>query len=145
MVPSTFMVMSSLPLTPNGKVDRKALPAPTQRAVAAKKESIAPRNDAERKLAGIWTEVLGVTEVNVDDDFFELGGDSLLSFRITNRANQAGLALTPRHFFQYRTIGAIVQALGPTNAAQEKPTEARSTITRVARDQFRRPAPVKQG
>jgi hypothetical protein len=145
MVPTTFMIMSTLPLTPNGKVDRKALPAPTQRTVAAKKEAVAPRNENERKLAGIWVEVLGVTEVGVDDDFFELGGDSLLSFRITNRANQAGLALTPRHFFQHRTIGAIVQALGPTGDAQEKPAEVRSTISRAARDQFRRPAPAKQG
>jgi amino acid adenylation domain-containing protein len=145
MIPTTFMVMSTLPLTPNGKVDRKALPAPTQRTVAAKKETVAPRSEAERKLASIWIEVLGIPEVSVDDDFFELGGDSLLSFRITNRANQAGLALTPRHFFQHRTIGAIVQALGPTGGAQEKPAEARSTISRAARDQFRRPAPAKQG
>ncbi len=144
MVPATFMVLSSLPLTPNGKVDRKALPAPTQRATVARKETIGPRNDLERKLASIWVEVLGVAEVGVEDDFFELGGDSLLSFRITNRANQAGLALTPRHFFQHRTIGAIVQSLGSANGAQEKPAEARSTITRAARDQFRRPAPVKQ-
>ena len=145
MVPTTFMVMSTLPLTPNGKVDRKALPAPTQRVAVAKKEAIAPRNEAERKLAGIWIEVLGIPEVSVNDDFFELGGDSLLSFRITNRANQAGLPLTPRHFFQHRTISAIIQSLGPTNGTQEKPAEARAAITRAARDQFRRPAPSKQG
>ncbi len=139
MVPGAFVALPVFPLTPNGKIDRKALPAPVLRAVS-KKEVVPPRTETERRLAAIWTEVLGVAEVGVNDDFFELGGDSLLSFRITNRANQAGLALTPRHFFEHRTVAGLARALesmpqdGPPLAA------ARPLISRVSRDNFRRKA-----
>lgn len=137
MVPGAFLALPAFPLTPNGKVDRKALPAPAQRA-AGKKEAVLPRTDTERRLAAIWLEVLGLVEVGVNDDFFELGGDSLLSFRITNRANQAGLALTPRHFFEHRTVAGLARAL--ETQLQEGPAQAaaRPLISRVSRENFRR-------
>jgi hypothetical protein len=138
MVPSAFMVLSTLPLTPNGKINRRALPTPAQRTGSAQREPIAPRNDKEHKLAAIWTEVLGLATVGVHDDFFELGGDSLLSFRITNRANQAGLYVTPRHFFQHRTIAGLVQALEAEGPVTGPTAAARQLISRVARDGFRR-------
>ena len=104
MVPSAIVVLGALPRTPNGKIDRKALPLPALESAATPQEFVPPSNPQEEKLAQIWREVLGLSKVSVQDSFFELGGDSLLSFRVASRASQAGLALTPRMFFQYKTI-----------------------------------------
>ena len=74
-------VGNSLPLTPNGKVDRKALPDPDASELSDK-EYVAPRNEVEEKLAGIWQELLGIERVGIHDNFFELGGHSLLAMRV---------------------------------------------------------------
>ena len=70
MVPSAFVSLAALPLTPNGKVDRKALPAPEGDREAAGGEYVAPRSPAEKRVAAIWSELLGVDQVGVHDDFF---------------------------------------------------------------------------
>jgi hypothetical protein len=141
MVPAAFVIMDNFPLTPNGKVDRKTLPAPKLAEAAVVRTIVAPRNDQEKQLVEIWKEVLGVAEIGIDDDFFELGGDSLLSFRITNRANQNGLAVTPRHFFQHRTVAALAAALATDSTSSAAPAPARNTIGRVAREGFKRKVP----
>ncbi len=76
MVPHHFVPLERIPLTPSGKLDRKALPAPPRERVATA-ASVLPRNDAERKIAGVWERLLDITGVGVDDTFFDLGGDSL--------------------------------------------------------------------
>ena len=133
MIPSMFVCLDELPLTPNGKIDRKALP--TAEVVADAKTFAAPRNDMERQLAEIWADVLGLERVGVDDAFFELGGDSILSFQITARATQAGIALSPRHFFEHRTIAEMAKAVGD-GAAQSPP--GAGAIRRVSREQYRK-------
>ncbi|MCU1450867.1 MAG: non-ribosomal peptide synthetase, partial [Acidimicrobiales bacterium] len=110
MVPSTFVMLDGLPLSPNGKLDRQALPAPTE--VTLGTEYVAPRTDTERVLAEIWAEVLGVERVGVEDDFFELGGDSILSFRILSRIRSAfGMTLSARAIFDTRTIVWLAELL----------------------------------
>ena len=104
MVPAVIEVLDALPLTGNGKVDYRALPPPRGLHLLAEETFVAPRTEAERTLAAIWAEVLRLDRVGIRDDVFELGGDSLMIFQITTRANQAGFDLTPRHLFQYRTI-----------------------------------------
>jgi non-ribosomal peptide synthase protein (TIGR01720 family) len=106
MVPSALMVVKELPLTPNGKLDRKALPAP-EFGAAATVGYIAPRSEVERTLANIWAQVLGVERVGVTTDFFELGGDSILSIQVVSRIRQAGLWLTAKDLFLHRTIASL--------------------------------------
>src|SRR5213075_3238884 len=88
MVPAQFVTLKSLPLTPNGKVDRKALPAPAQTRELGEAYQ-APRTAVEEMLAGIWGELLGLREVGRNDNFFDLGGDSILSIQVVSRAAEA--------------------------------------------------------
>jgi amino acid adenylation domain-containing protein/non-ribosomal peptide synthase protein (TIGR01720 family) len=107
MLPATFTPLGALPLTANGKVDRRALPAPDQSRPELGEAYAPPRTRSEEVLAELWAHALGVECVGVHDDFFKLGGDSILSIQIANRAAQAGLKFTPRQVFQHRTIAAL--------------------------------------
>jgi len=107
MTPSTFVFLDRLPLTLNGKVDRQALPPPDASRADGNKVFTAPRNQVEETLARIWAGVLGIERVGVHDNFFDLGGDSILSIQIIARANQAELGLTPRQLFQHQTVAEL--------------------------------------
>ncbi|MEJ8654156.1 non-ribosomal peptide synthase/polyketide synthase [Streptomyces sp. MS1.AVA.3] len=111
MLPAAFVTLDALPLTRNGKVDRRRLPAPDWSA-AASSEHLAPRTEAERILAEIWCALLGVDRVGVEDNFFMLGGDSILSIQVVSRARRAGLTLTPRDLFRHPTVAALAAATG---------------------------------
>ncbi|MGY9063719.1 non-ribosomal peptide synthase/polyketide synthase [Streptomyces sp. CAS3] len=116
MLPAAFVTVSELPLTVNGKVDRRRLPAPDWGA-GAESAHRAPSTDTERLLAGIWAELLGVERVGVDDNFFMLGGDSILSIQVVSRARAAGLTLTPRDLFRHPTVAELAAADGSTAPA----------------------------
>ncbi|WP_139488459.1 non-ribosomal peptide synthase/polyketide synthase [Brevibacillus dissolubilis] len=116
MVPSAYVIMDSLPLTPNGKVDRKALPVPDYAQPGLDGEFVAPETFIEKKLAEIWRDVLGVETVGIHDNFFDLGGDSIISIQIVARCNQAGIRLSPKLMFEYQTIAELAGAVGDTVA-----------------------------
>ncbi|MGB3442387.1 MAG: amino acid adenylation domain-containing protein [Actinophytocola sp.] len=106
MVPSAFVELDTLPLTPNGKLDRKALPAPVVTRDASA-ELVEPRNDTERLLAVIWKEVLGVGTLGIDDDFFDLGGHSMLATQVVARIRKESTgtrAVGVMDLFTHRTI-----------------------------------------
>jgi non-ribosomal peptide synthase protein (TIGR01720 family) len=107
MVPSAFVVLKTLPTTSNGKIDYQALPTPDMVGSQSTGAFMAPQTPAERILAGIWAEVLGLERVDIHDNFFALGGDSILSIQIIARAHQAGLRLTPKQLFQQQTIAEL--------------------------------------
>ncbi len=112
MVPSTFIRMDSLPLTTNGKVDRQALPAPERKANGCQQANCNGKHTtAEQKLMKIWADVLKLDHVGLHDNFFDLGGDSILGTLILARAAQAGVRFSPRQLFQYQTIAELSNAI----------------------------------
>ena len=106
MVPAAVVVVSALPLTPNGKLDTSALPAPEYQEADSYR---APASPAEDILAGIYARVLGVERVGVDDSFFDLGGDSILSMQVVARARAAGLVCRPRDIFVEQTVARLAR------------------------------------
>ncbi|WSA47483.1 amino acid adenylation domain-containing protein [Streptomyces sp. NBC_01803] len=131
MVPGMFVTLPSLPLSPNGKLDRAALPAPEP---AARTAARAPRGPLETALRDTLRDTLGVRDVGVDDDFFELGGDSITAIQVCGRARAAGLALTPRDIFRHRTVAqlaAVAVAAGPAATAVPDDGTGEVTLTPV--------------
>jgi amino acid adenylation domain-containing protein len=115
MVPRHLVAIDAVPLTGNGKVDRRALPEPRHRVEEPSAEEI--RKPAESILAEIWTEVLGVPAVGLDEDFFDAGGDSLAVLRVVAAASQRGLNLTAQDLYRLGTVRACaagVEAGGST-------------------------------
>ncbi|TQM32345.1 amino acid adenylation domain-containing protein [Nocardia bhagyanarayanae] len=109
MVPSALIELDELPLSANGKIDRKALPVPT---VVARTMPVtaAPRTEVEHALAAIFSEVLGIDAIGLEDGFFDLGGNSLIAARAVARINVAlGTALTIRDLFEASTVAALTQ------------------------------------
>ncbi|WUH99882.1 amino acid adenylation domain-containing protein [Spirillospora sp. NBC_00431] len=143
MIPSAVVVLGELPLTPSGKIDRAALPAPeVEREVTR-----APRNARERLLCEIFAEVLETEEVGVDDDFFSLGGDSILSIVVSGRAHGAGLAIGPQDVFEHRTPAELAAAapLAP-DASRSDPRAPLIRLTDEESDRLARlsPLPVEE-
>ncbi|MDT5048796.1 MAG: hypothetical protein QOG75_4690, partial [Mycobacterium sp.] len=96
----------ALPLTVNGKLDKRALPAPEYQEAGGYR---APANEVEETLAGIYAQVLGLSRVGVDDSFFELGGDSILSMQVVARARVAGVVCRPRDIFVEQTVARLAR------------------------------------
>lgn len=119
MLPSAFLSVERLPLTPNGKVDRKALLALEQKQTIAQGDVfVAPRTPVEKILADIWTEVLGLERVGIYDNFFEVGGDSILSIQVVARAHEAGLHLRTKHVFEYQNIAELAAVASTSSIIQ---------------------------
>jgi amino acid adenylation domain-containing protein/non-ribosomal peptide synthase protein (TIGR01720 family) len=126
MHPVHWVWLEQLPLTVNGKIDRAALPAPQLNSAAI--DQTAPQTAAERVLVQIWNELLG-TSVGIHSNFFELGGDSILSLQVIARANQAGLHLTPKQLFQYQTIAQLAAIATPlTDSDSRTMVEVTGTV-----------------
>uniref|UniRef100_UPI00226E2C25 amino acid adenylation domain-containing protein n=2 Tax=Streptomyces TaxID=1883 RepID=UPI00226E2C25 len=128
MVPAVFVPLDRLPLTPSGKVDRRSLPAPDLTAARTGSEYTAPRDTTEETLATVWADVLGLERVGVHDNFFDLGGDSILSIQVVSRARQAGLHLTSRLLFLHQTIASLATAATPTEEPAGGPAEVSGRV-----------------
>ncbi|MFD7863672.1 amino acid adenylation domain-containing protein [Streptomyces sp. NPDC059783] len=119
MVPAAFVALDALPLLPNGKTDRAALPAPER--PDGSRPGREPRTSSERVLCEAFASVLRAPEVRTDDDFFALGGDSILSIQLVSRVREAGLAVTPRDVFVHRNPEAIAAVAAPLDGAMGEP------------------------
>ncbi len=114
MVPSIFVVLGALPLTPNGKLNRNALPAPDAAHRAAVKPLVAPRNELEQRIAAVWSKVLDVGQIGIDDDFFELGGHSFKAIRVVGELGDIGVI----DLFKYPTVRQLAEFIESAGEAE---------------------------
>ncbi|WP_339459290.1 phosphopantetheine-binding protein [Nodularia spumigena] len=111
MLPSIFLVLSALPLLPNGKINRQALPQP-ETVRHANQAYIAPRNSTETLVANILADVLRIERMGVDENFLELGGNSLLAIRVTSRLREAFQLDLPLHsVFEKPTVAGLAERI----------------------------------
>ncbi|MER5585603.1 non-ribosomal peptide synthase/polyketide synthase [Streptomyces asoensis] len=117
MVPAAVVTLDALPLTPNGKLDRRALPAPD---FTAEVTGTRPRTEPEETLGALVADVLGLERVGVEDDFFSLGGDSIVAMQLVARARAAGLAFSPRDVFRHKSVAGLAAVAAPTGPAADR-------------------------
>ncbi|MET8878885.1 condensation domain-containing protein, partial [Nocardia sp. NPDC004604] len=120
MVPSSIMVLDRIPLTPVGKLDRKALPDPV---FLADKPFRAPRTPIEHTIAQAFADILGTETIGLDDSFFALGGDSIMSIQLVTRARAAGVAFSARDVFERKTVAGLAQVAAHDRTAVALPEE----------------------
>ncbi|MBN4926179.1 amino acid adenylation domain-containing protein, partial [Hoyosella rhizosphaerae] len=107
MVPAAIMPIAEIPLTPNGKVNKKALPEPVFASTATTQRE--PSTEMERAIASLVSELLGVATISVDDSFFSLGGDSIMSIQLVARAKTSGIVFAARDVFEQKTIAGLAR------------------------------------
>ncbi len=112
-VPAYFISLESLPLTANGKIDFAALPHPQGDRAASRPTFVAPETKVEKLLAQVWQQVLGVERVGTQDDFFELGGDSIAAIQIAARLSDLGYGLAPNQIFHQSTVAVLATSVTP--------------------------------
>ncbi|WP_086688519.1 non-ribosomal peptide synthetase [Nostoc sp. T09] len=133
MVPDRFLLLDALPITPNGKVDRKALPAPDATRPELAENFVPPCTPLETELAEIWAEVLGIEQVGIQDNFLELGGQSLLAIQVVSRIrDKYQVDLPMRSLFDSPTIAQLAQQI---ESNQEKPGLQALPIVPISRNQ----------
>jgi amino acid adenylation domain-containing protein len=112
MIPSTFVVLDALPLTPNGKVDRRALPEPSGSRPELESPPVAPRSPTEKTTAEIWAAALVLDQVGIHDNFFDLGGDSLLATQVVSQACKVfQIDLPLSRLFEAPTVAALAEQI----------------------------------
>ena len=112
MLPAAFVLLDALPLTPNGKVNRQALPTPDSVRPELDQGFVAPRTAIEEVLAGIWAKVLGVEQIGVHDNFFDLGGHSLKAVQVLSRVGDAFRVRLPlRSLFEATTVASLANLI----------------------------------
>jgi len=133
MVPAFFVLLERIPLTQNGKIDKRALPLPEQALADSADAFVAPRNETEKDLAAMWSELLGRDQIGVFDSFFELGGHSLLATQVIYRVRDIfQVRLSLRSFFEKPTVAALAELVA--GAPKESP-ESTLPIRRLQRDE----------
>ncbi|QWU16643.1 non-ribosomal peptide synthase domain TIGR01720/amino acid adenylation domain-containing protein [Paenibacillus sophorae] len=123
MIPHYFMILETLPTNQSGKIDRKALPQPDLSQMDEREDYIAPLDEVERMLAGIWGDLLGVHRVGREDDFFKLGGDSIAVIQMISRLRKRGYQLEPKLVYLNKTIAQLTRKIVKTAVANPYPQE----------------------
>jgi acyl-coenzyme A synthetase/AMP-(fatty) acid ligase len=132
MLPSAFVFLDKLPLLPNGKLNRQVLPSPQLERAGLEASDQEPRSSTEEVLVTIWSEVLHLERVGRHENFFELGGDSILTIQVVTRAMRAGLRLTARHLFQYQSIAelaSVAESIESIPQQDPEPQENEQSVT----------------
>ncbi|HEY0603237.1 MAG TPA: amino acid adenylation domain-containing protein [Herpetosiphonaceae bacterium] len=121
MLPSAFVQLEQLPLTVNGKVDRARLPRPDMTRPELESTYVAPQTPAEQTLVAIWSQVLGIEQIGIYDNFFNLGGDSIRSIQVRALAQEQGLHFSLPELFQHPTVQALARVAGASGVPAAVP------------------------
>jgi fengycin family lipopeptide synthetase B len=134
MVPTMFVFLKALPLTANGKLDRKAMPS-AGCGEQSRRALMEPRSASEQALVRIWAEVLNRERVGVEENFFEMGGDSIVAIQVVAHAAQAGIRITVRDMFEHQTIAELAVIAGTQRAidAEQCVVEGAVPLTPIQR------------
>jgi len=135
LVPSVFVPLGTLPRTASGKIDRKALPSLVDGGASLPCAGRPVSTRAELTLCRIWSQLLGVPKVGADDNFFALGGDSILAIQVISRARREGLRLTVRQFLRHPTVSALATLAEETGIAlaEQGPVVGEAPLTPIQR------------
>jgi len=132
MLPSLFVPMPKLPLTPNGKIDKSALPNPLTTQLAAGHSRVEPETDLERALACVWHEILEREGISAEDNFFEIGGNSILATRVISKIfHSFGDKLPVRYLFEFPTIQGFAEKMLAESQDSEKTLKTASLIVMI--------------
>lgn len=143
MIPTAFECLEKLPLTPNGKLDRRALPAPNQSRSILKVALITPRTPTEEQMLDIWTKILGIDHLGIRDDFFELGGNSLLAAQLMMSVRETfQVELPVRCIFEQQTIEGLSQIV---EKVRQEGTASLNTIVNLKAEAVLDPSIYPQG
>jgi len=132
MMPAAFIILDAMPLSANGKLERKRLPAPDWSGQSGAAYA-APQTPVEAALAQVWQQLLAVERVGRHDNFFALGGDSILSIQMVSRARQAGIVATPKQLFQHPTLAELAAVAGAASraVAEQGPVSGEAPLTPI--------------
>jgi amino acid adenylation domain-containing protein len=121
MIPAAFVLREDFPLTPNGKVDRRALPPPEQTRLELEATYVAPKTETECTIASIWQEVLHLQKIGIHDNFFDIGGHSLLALQVMSRLHEKlGVEVPLRTIFETATVAGLAETVLQLKSQQEK-------------------------
>ncbi|MFC4117867.1 phosphopantetheine-binding protein, partial [Nonomuraea zeae] len=135
MIPTAWVRLDRLPTTPNGKLDRAALPAPGRPADLPWEP---PRGEAERAVARVWQEVLGLDRVGRNDTFFAVGGDSISSLKVVARLRATGYGVELQHLFTHQAVAELATVLRPRQAVPEATAGAFDLLSPADRERLTR-------
>jgi amino acid adenylation domain-containing protein len=139
MLPAAFVILPILPLTPTGKIDRRSLPEPDHSRPAMTVDYLPPQTGTDQKLVAIWEAILGVENIGINDNFFDLGGNSLLATQVVSRIRKTTqVEMGLKSFFENPTIADLGQMIFQ---ASKNNKDAGRVITSVKREKYRRPNP----
>jgi acyl carrier protein len=141
MIPQQFMALPSFPLTPAGKVDRKNLPVPERDRSSLDQNYVLPTNNLERTITATWQDVLKLDKIGIQDNFFDLGGHSLLLAKVhTKLQKEISADVSMLELFQYPTIGSLAEYLSQNSTDQESKYEVqdRSAILNAGMNRLRK-------
>ncbi|WP_281555831.1 non-ribosomal peptide synthetase [Thalassomonas sp. RHCl1] len=137
MMPALWQALPELPRLANGKVNRQQLPEPEaadkQADAEAEKQTSTAESETEQALLAIWQELLGQEQIGINDDFFSLGGDSILGLQVIAKARKQGLTLTPQQIFQHKTIARLAQITAPRAKAQQGLKQSEQALLTIVR------------
>ena len=133
MLPAIFMQLNEFPRLPNGKINRSKLPAPDLKGQYSSDKKL-PTSQLEKQLLEIWQSILGIQNIGIEENFFAIGGDSILSIQVVSAAREKNIPLDSNHIFEYQTIATLAKSL--ESSKNDTPSKVKIPFTPSKKTQY---------